>query len=105
MRLQLISLAAIIVLQSAEAHAGYGSIYYDFYSAGHGDAHGYSTPECAKANARNAFRQHGNLLCKIAILPYLSLNKDAPLPRAVQATRHIISLPILGGLHHQYCRI
>jgi hypothetical protein len=36
---------------------------------------------------------------------HLSLNKDAPSPRAVQATGHIISLPILGGLHHQYCRI
>jgi hypothetical protein len=105
MRPQLISLAAIIVLRSAEAHAGYGSIYYDFYSTGHGDAYGYSTPESANADARNACRQHGNLLCKIAMSPYLSLNKDAPLPRAVQATRHIVSLPILGGLHHQYCRI
>ena len=36
---------------------------------------------------------------------HLSLNKDAPSPRAVQATGHIIGLPILGGLHHQYCRI
>ena len=36
---------------------------------------------------------------------HLSLNKDAPSPRAVQATGHIISLPILGGLHHEYCRI
>ena len=36
---------------------------------------------------------------------HLSLNKDAPSPRAVQATGHIISLPILGVLHHQYCRI
>src|SRR5580700_6510458 len=36
---------------------------------------------------------------------HLSLNKDAPSPRAVQATGHVISLPILGGLHHQYCRI
>ena len=36
---------------------------------------------------------------------HLSLNKDAPSPRAVQPTGHIISLPILGGLHHQYCRI
>jgi hypothetical protein len=28
---------------------------------------------------------------------HLSLNKDAPPPRAVQPTRHPISLPILGG--------
>jgi hypothetical protein len=33
---------------------------------------------------------------------HLSLSKDAPSPRAVQATDHIISLPILGGLHCQY---
>jgi hypothetical protein len=32
---------------------------------------------------------------------HLSLNKDAPSPCAIQATGHIISLPILGGLHHQ----
>jgi hypothetical protein len=34
----------------------------------------------------------------------LSLNKDAPIPRAVQAVGRILSLPILGGLHHQYVR-
>jgi hypothetical protein len=33
------------------------------------------------------------------------LEQDAPSSRAVQATGHIISLPILSGLHHQYCRI
>ena len=36
---------------------------------------------------------------------YLSLCKDAPLPRAVQARGHIRVTPILGGLHHQYWRI
>jgi hypothetical protein len=35
----------------------------------------------------------------------LSLNKDAPIPRAVQAAGCILCLPILGGLHHQYGRI
>ena len=35
----------------------------------------------------------------------LSLNKDAPLPRAVQAVGHILPTPILGGLHHHYVRI
>jgi hypothetical protein len=35
----------------------------------------------------------------------LSLNKDAPIPRAVQAAGRILCLPILGGLHHQYGRI
>ena len=36
---------------------------------------------------------------------HLSLNKDAPVSRAVQTVGHILPLPILGGLHHQYVRI
>jgi len=36
---------------------------------------------------------------------HLSLNKDAPVPRAVQAIGRILPTPILGGLHHQYVRI
>src|SRR4051812_37863446 len=32
---------------------------------------------------------------------HLSLCKDAPIPRAVRASGHIIVTPILGGLHHQ----
>ena len=36
---------------------------------------------------------------------HLSLNKDAPVPRAVQAVGRILPTPILGGLHHQYVRI
>jgi transposase InsO family protein len=36
---------------------------------------------------------------------HLSLNKDAPIPRAVQAVGSIICRPILGGLHHHYSRI
>jgi hypothetical protein len=35
----------------------------------------------------------------------LSLNKDAPLSRAVQAVWRILPTPILGGLHHHYVRI
>src|SRR5271169_2886341 len=34
-----------------------------------------------------------------------SLNKDTPLHRAIESFGAIISRPILGGLHHQYCRI
>src|SRR5207248_4448068 len=33
-----------------------------------------------------------------------SLNKDAPIPRAIQHAGRIICAPILGGLHHHYCR-
>ena len=34
-----------------------------------------------------------------------SLDKDAPIHRATQHVGRIISLPVLGGLHHCYCRI
>jgi transposase InsO family protein len=34
-----------------------------------------------------------------------SLNKDAPFHRAIQRLGAIASQPVLGGLHHQYCRI
>jgi transposase InsO family protein len=34
-----------------------------------------------------------------------SLNKDAPIHRAVESLGAIISRRLLGGLHHQYCRI
>jgi hypothetical protein len=36
---------------------------------------------------------------------HLSLNKDAPVPRAVQGIGRILPTPILGGLHHHYVRI
>jgi hypothetical protein len=32
---------------------------------------------------------------------HLSLDKDAPIPRAVEAIGRILSGPVLGGLHHQ----
>jgi hypothetical protein len=32
---------------------------------------------------------------------HLSLGKDAPIPRAVQAVGRIVPRPILGGLHHK----
>jgi hypothetical protein len=34
-----------------------------------------------------------------------SLNKDAPIHRAIQHAGCIVSAPVLGGLHHHYCRI
>jgi transposase InsO family protein len=34
-----------------------------------------------------------------------SLSKDAPFPRAIARLGVITSQPVLGGLHHQYCRI
>src|ERR1700674_4981981 len=34
-----------------------------------------------------------------------SLNKDAPVHRAIENLGAIFSRPVLGGLHHRYCRI
>jgi transposase InsO family protein len=34
-----------------------------------------------------------------------SLNKDAPLHRAIERLGAVVSRLVLGGLHHQYCRI
>jgi transposase InsO family protein len=36
---------------------------------------------------------------------HLSLDKDAPISRAIQAVGLIVGRPVLGGLHHQYVRI
>jgi transposase InsO family protein len=36
---------------------------------------------------------------------HLSLEKDAPVPRAIGTVGHILCHPVLGGLHHQYVRI
>jgi transposase InsO family protein len=36
---------------------------------------------------------------------HLALGKDAPLGRSVYASGRIVSVPVLGGLHHQYVRI
>ena len=36
---------------------------------------------------------------------HLSLEKNAPVPRAIGAVGHILCRPVLGGLHHQYVRI
>jgi len=38
------------------------------------------------------------------VRPHLSLDKDAPNHRPVQRSGSIITVSILGGLHHQYCR-
>jgi len=35
---------------------------------------------------------------------HLSLEKDAPIPRTVQAIGQMLAVPVLGGLHHQYVR-
>jgi hypothetical protein len=36
---------------------------------------------------------------------HLSLSKDAPLFRRRQTVGNVMSVPFLGGLHHQYVRV
>ena len=38
------------------------------------------------------------------VRPHLALAKDAPLVRPVERLGQVIARPMLGGLHHQYCR-
>jgi transposase InsO family protein len=39
-----------------------------------------------------------------SVRTHLSLNKDAPIHRPIQRIGRIISVPVFGGLHHQYRR-
>ena len=39
-----------------------------------------------------------------AVRTHLSLSKDAPIHRPIHRFGRVISVPVLGGLHHQYCR-
>ena len=36
---------------------------------------------------------------------HLALSKDTPESRLVQRVGRIVSVPLIGGLHHQYARI
>ena len=36
---------------------------------------------------------------------HLALGKDAPKPRSVASVGRIVSIPLIGGLHHRYARI
>ena len=38
------------------------------------------------------------------VRPHLALAKDAPLSRPIQRFGEVMARPILGGLHHEYCR-
>jgi len=46
-----------------------------------------------------AYRSYHN-----AVRPHLSLNKDSPFHPPIERFGRVISVPLLGGLHHQYCR-
>jgi transposase InsO family protein len=43
--------------------------------------------------------------CYNTVRTHRALHKDAPFPRAIEPLGVVTSRPILGGLHHQYCRI
>jgi transposase InsO family protein len=43
--------------------------------------------------------------CYNELRTHRSLNKDSPIHRAIQHRGRLVSAPILGGLHHHYCRI
>jgi len=47
----------------------------------------------AYASYYNGFRTH------------LSLDKDSPAHRSIQRFGQITGRPVLGGLHHEYCRM
>jgi len=74
-----------------------------------------SSPECARWECIDHIVVFGERHLRHVLRSYmtyhndarthLSLNKDAPVPRAVETAGRIISQPILGGLHHQYTRI
>jgi transposase InsO family protein len=36
---------------------------------------------------------------------HLSLDKDSPIRRPIQRLGQLAARPLLGGLHHQYCRM
>jgi integrase-like protein len=48
----------------------------------------------------NSYREYYN-----EARTHLSISKDAPVPRAIQAHGRTYAIPLLGGLHHQYVRI
>jgi transposase InsO family protein len=48
----------------------------------------------------NSYREYYN-----EARTHLSVSKDAPVPRAIQAHGRTCAIPLLGGLHHQYVRI
>jgi transposase InsO family protein len=56
-----------------------------------------------EAHLRRVLRTYAGYYNKIRT--HRSLDKDAPISRAVQSTGNIKSHPILGGLHHHYARV
>jgi hypothetical protein len=56
-----------------------------------------------EADLRRVLKGHASYYNRVRT--HLSLDKDAPLSRRRQEVGNIKSIPILGGLHHQYVRV
>jgi hypothetical protein len=81
-----------------------------------GSRHGRTTNRKRKPISNDiGFREHGKRahFCRIlkayvsyynAVRTHLSLNKGTSIDRPIHRFGRIISMPVLGGLHHQYCR-
>jgi hypothetical protein len=48
----------------------------------------------------NSYEQYYN-----EVRTHLSVQKDAPLSRDIRRSGRVLSVPVLGGLHHQYVRV
>ena len=55
-----------------------------------------------EAHLRRILRAYADYYNRVRT--HLALGKDTPLGRPVQATGSIMTIPFLGGLHHQYAR-
>jgi hypothetical protein len=68
--------------------------------------HSKAEPRMPGTKKLPALRSGGRYFVDLynAVWTHLSLNKDAPIHRPIQRFGRIISAPVLGGLHHQYCQ-
>jgi transposase InsO family protein len=58
-----------------------------------------------EAHLRRILRGYAAYIYYNVSRTHRSLNKDAPLHRAIERLGAVVSRPVLGGLHHQYSRI
>ena len=56
-----------------------------------------------EAHLRRILRAYADYYNRVRT--HLALRKDTPLGRPVQTTGSIMTIPFLGGLHHQYARM
>jgi hypothetical protein len=56
-----------------------------------------------EAHLRRILRAYADYFNRVRT--HLALDKDAPLSRPVQAIGSVVTIPLLGGLHHKYGRM